>query len=377
MPALTKRINDVLIKTLGLRVVRTPETKSGIRFVRLSKKQNKKEWANNEPIGMVEDVSNTRIIGWVSSAADPKSVKVTLNINGIEVYETIPVVPKDLNTNTSIREFFIGMRHVWDYCKETDRITVRVGGKILPVKDQGIYIKPPTNGEKSLDDLLILLATGHTLNRRGRVQKKKSLNPNWQDNVLDLQNRVSAEVKRVFNIETFLIYGSLLGSVREGGIIDHDNDIDLAYISTHKSGKLAAEEVTEIAKHLAMSEEFDSRLMRYGIHIHNRANPKIRIDLFHLYFNEDDELSFPFGIAGNTKYTSQDWAGLKATDFLGTPVNIPINPEPLIEYIYGADWRTPIIGFDWNHARTARADDAHTTDEQILAVKKLNERPEA
>lgn len=374
MQKLTKQINRFLKKTLGIRIIRTPDNKAGIKVVKLPKQRNRSEWPNNEPIGMVEEVSDKSIIGWVSAKPGNESIKVTLHINGNPVSETFAVVPTNLNTNTSVREFFIGMRAVWDYCKQTDRLTIRVGDQILPIKGHGVYVNPENDGEKSLDDLIVLLSKGYTLTRRGRVQKKKSLNKEWQDSVLDLQDRVSAEVKSVFDVDTFLIYGSLLGSVREGGIIDHDNDIDLAYISKHRSGRLAAQEITEIAKHLAETEEFDSRLMKYGIHIHDRANPKIRIDLFHLFFNEEDILSFPFGIAGSTRYTSQDWKGLKETEFLDIPVNIPIDPEPLLTYIYGDDWRTPIIGFDWNHARTASASDALTTEEERLAVKNLNAR---
>lgn len=375
MQKLVNQINRVLKKTFGIRIIRTLDNKIGVKIVKLPRQRNRSEWPNTGPIGMVEAVTEKSIIGWVSANEAEESIKVTLHINGHPVSETFAVVPTNLNTNTSVREFFIGMRKVWDYCKKADRLTIRVGDQILPIKGHGVYLNPQIDGDKSLDDLVVLLSKGYTLTRRGRIQKKKSLNKEWQDSVLDLQDRVSAEVKRVFDVDTFLIYGSLLGSVREGGIIDHDNDIDLAYISKHRSGRRAAEEITEIAKHLAKSEEFDSRLMKYGIHIHDRANPTIRIDLFHLFFNEEDTLSFPFGIAGTTRYTSQDWKGLEETEFLDVPVNLPIDPEPLLTYIYGEDWRTPIIGFDWNHARTASASDALTTEEERLAVKELNARP--
>ena len=336
-----------------------------------------KEWAGNAPIGMVKEFSESKIIGWVSVSDESKPPKITLHVNGVPVYETVPAISREYKSNTNVREFYIGMRQIWDFCKKTDRLTVRMNGNILPIAGEGIYMNPARDGERSLDELVVILARGHVLNRRGSLQKKKTLNKKWQADVLDFQAGVSAELKRAFNIETFIVYGTLLGSVREGGVIDHDTDIDLAYISKHEEGRRAAEEITEIAKHFAQTEEFDSRLTKVGLHVHDRANPNVRIDIFHLYFDERGLLKFPHGIAGHTEYKSSQWVGLEKTKFLDYTFNIPINPEPILEHIYGSNWRTPIVGFNWDHARTTQAVEAFTTEEERLAVKKLNARPEA
>ncbi len=51
------------------------------------------------------------------------------------------------------------------------------------------------------------------------------------------------EIKKVFNqagVEFFLIFGTCLGAVREGGIIEHDNDIDLGVVKGRSLSEIQA-----------------------------------------------------------------------------------------------------------------------------------------
>ncbi len=62
---------------------------------------------------------------------------------------------------------------------------------------------------------------------------------------------------------------------------------------------------------------FDVECKKTALHIHDADEPSLRIDLFHLYFDENDDLVFPFGIASRTKFTRADWRGIDEATFAG------------------------------------------------------------
>ena len=84
----------------------------------------------------------------------------------------------------------------------------------------------------------------------------------------------------------------------------------------------------------------------------------MRVNLFHLYFDESGELRFPFGVAGGGRLDLASWAGVHDTDFCGEQVPVPVAAEAFLEHVYGADWRVPNPGFSWSHDGVVRAGDA-------------------
>lgn len=338
-----KKINTALEMTFGVKVKKT-------RW----KTSKKPEWPSaSSPVGMVDYFGRKYITGWVSAPYIDYPIKVTLNINGVPVHGTWANVKSTLNTPDKVQSFYIGTKEIWDYCKKKDRLTVRVGDTILPIANKGTYKKPRDDGAQSLEDLKEKLSNKYVFNRGGHLQLSKKLDTAWQKKVIRLYNRTSKALKKYANITPFLIYGSLLGQVREGTFIGHDDDFDIAFISKHNDGHGAAMELVDIARFLK-EEGFAIELKGTAIHIHDELEPDIRIDLFHLFFNKNKELSFPFGIAGTSTFMKTDWNGTTKNQFAGFPVTIPKNAEKLVEHIYGESWQTPIAGFNWNHARTKR-----------------------
>ena len=47
--------------------------------------------------------------------------------------------------------------------------------------------------------------------------------------------RLLTDLREQCQVEAFLNFGALLGAIREGGMLGHDSDIDLAYVSPHTS----------------------------------------------------------------------------------------------------------------------------------------------
>lgn len=307
-------------------------------------------------IGMVELFEQRQVVGWVEANADRFPIRVTLFINDVEVASTWADDPSQHNTRRMIRSFRFALYDIWQFCHKRDRLTVRIDGRPVPIAAKGTYKRPGKDGKHTLADLKHRFDEGYVFGQTGRLQLSKKLDTVWQDSVFGLYEKVSAIVSSKHGYDAFVIYGSLLGLVREGGFIGHDIDFDAAYLSRCTDGREAATELRDIAFTL-IDAGLDVECMRTALHIRDVTDPRIRIDLFHLYFDKNDEIAFPFGVAGNTKMTKHAWAGVTEAQLAGRTVRAPANAAALVEHIYGKNWRTPIAGFNWDRARTGWARD--------------------
>lgn len=311
--------------------------------------------------GMVETFEYWRIVGWVVGEPDVFPIRVSLYVNDLEVASTWADNPVKRNTWAEARGFRFALADIWKYCKKTDRVTVRIGDTLLPIAAKGIYKRPANKGEHSLADLQEAFANNYLFGQMGELQLSKKFDHAWQRSVIDLYRRVGDVVRERYGYEPFVIYGSLLGLVREGGFIGHDIDFDAAYVSDRTDGPSAAAELREIAL-LLVDHGFDVECKRTALHIHDQSDHELRIDLFHLYFQEG-ELRFPFGIVGPPKVAQDNWLGVAPAELAGHRVFAPQPAEAMAEHIYGASWRTPIAGFNWGVARTGWARDGWMPDD--------------
>jgi SAM-dependent methyltransferase len=303
--------------------------------------------------GQVEVFDLREIVGWVSGPTDMLPAQVGFYVNELRVAATWSQESSELTAaGEASGSFRIPLSDVWKYCRRSDRLTVQVNGRPLPIEGSGTYRVPEQDGTSTLRDLQRKFDQGFVFSRTGRLQLSKRLDSVWQAAVLNLYDQVSDVVRQWHGHELFAIYGTLLGMVREGGFIGHDNDFDVAYISASHDGRAAAREVGEIAVSL-IDAGFDVECRRTALHIHDRHNPRTRMDVFHLYFDDHGDLAFPYGVAGSSVYTRTDWRGLEDQRIARHTLKVPEQAESLVEYIYGASWRTPLPGFNWNRARTS------------------------
>jgi hypothetical protein len=157
--------------------------------------------------------------------------------------------------------------------------------------------------------------------------------------LLDSIEQVLGEL-RACGIEAFLAYGSLLGAVREGGLIGHDNDADLGYVSRFEH---PAEAVAE-------SFRLQRALVERGLPVTRYSGMGIRVDV-----SEPDGGTRGLDVFGGFMMDGslylmgevgapfeREWVWpLGEVSFEGRTLPGPAQPERLLEAMYGPTWRTP------------------------------------
>jgi SAM-dependent methyltransferase len=306
---------------------------------------------------IVEAFDQQQVTGWIEEPAGGAAVRVALQVNGGEVASTWAVDAADRRGAGTLRSFRFVLHDLWDYVRTTDQVSVEIDGQAVPIAGAGTYVTPARDGSEPLERLHELLAQGHIFNPDGRLQLSKTVDLAWQEVVLGLQGRIHAALTELRDYETFLVYGTLLGAVRDGGFIGHDREFDCAYVSNQTSGPAAARELQEIAFAL-IDRGFRVHASDSALHIADATSGGARVNLFHLYFDAAGTLQFPFGVAGTTAVPSSAWHGTSDLELGGATVRIPAPPEPVLEQIYGPDWQTPNPGFTWSRDRASNASDA-------------------
>jgi hypothetical protein len=277
---------------------------------------------------------------------------VELFLNDIKVAGTLASVGNTSGEHEE-RPFRFALRDVWRFARTRDRFTVTADGQPLTIGAGGRrHLQPDKSGPRTPARLRQRMAEGYIFDQFGRLRLSKKLDTEWQRNVLALFSAVRAFANERFGYEVFLIYGSLLGAVREGGFIGHDIDLDAAFICRSTDGPGAAAELRDLAFALI---DAGYVVESFRTHLHVTDDAGTRIDVFHVYFDDDDRLRLPFGIAGTTTISRADWRGVEDIDLPGGRGVVPVNKEQFVEHLYGADWRSPKPGFHWPYDRTDRA----------------------
>jgi hypothetical protein len=318
-------------------------------------RHNENSPAAAEVVNAVVEVFERReISGWIEVGAGSAPARVGLYINDDEVAATWAMTWAGRRVAGELRKFRFALYDLWRFTNRTDRVSVRVGGVALPIAGKGTFYQPKQDGAESLKTLKRRLASGYVFGQGGRLQLSKSVDTKWQSTVMGLYGRVNAALEDAFGYQAFLCYGTLLGAVREGGFIGHDLDFDCAYLSKHTDSSAVLAELKAVAFHL-IDRDFDVIAKRTCLAIRDQASDGVKIDLFHLFYDEAGEIRFPFGIAGTSAFHKSQFTHTRESQLAGAPALVPNSPELLLAHIYGADWRTPNPGFNWQNDRSRSA----------------------
>ncbi len=296
-------------------------------------------------------MSTREIVGVLEMSGGGAPRRLRLLVNDLEV-DRLDVAP----SGDGSAGFRFRTRDMWHYCGPEDRITVCTASGPLPMPDGSPCHSPKGKAKRPLAELRMRLDAGEIVNSQGSLSLPKYLDVEWQQAVTRLYGDIDKAVHEIAGYHPFLAYGSLLGAVREGRPLGHDHDFDTAYLSAYTDPGEVAAEAGRIA--LALQERgFSIEARATCIHVADAERTQ-RIDLYHFFFNEADELRLAWGSVSEAPFRKDRWAGLEKMEFAGATVSVPRNAEDLVAHFYGPNWRVPNPGFNWERERTTRAKEA-------------------
>lgn len=161
-----------------------------------------------------------------------------------------------------------------------------------------------------------------------------------------VQGHTLIGVLRDMGLRPFIVGGTLLGGVRDGNLLPHDDDADIAYLSEHTTPVDVALEGYRVGRRL---EELGYSLMRHSathMQLHFRddsTGANYYIDVFAAFFTDDGCINQPFHVRGPMRNEQMLPFGSITMDGFEFPV--PADLDHWLTLNYDEHWRIPNPGF--------------------------------
>ncbi len=203
---------------------------------------------------------------------------------------------------------------------------------------------------ESTEPVRIVDDEGHPLavDKGGRLQRDFSnTGESAREEIMDALEKVTRDLTEECGLDTYLMYGCLLGAVREGRMIGHDSDADVAYLSRSTHPFDIIRECTRAIRRM--------RALGWKVVRMSGANFKVwvplpdgrrcGIDVFGTFHIGDS-----FYATASLKGTLDRSALLPfgTVTLEGREIVAPHRPEEVLEFAYGPGWRVPDPAFHFD-----------------------------
>ena len=172
--------------------------------------------------------------------------------------------------------------------------------------------------------------------------------------------KITTDILDEFNIDYFLISGTLLGYIRHNDFIPYDDDIDLIVSSDIKKHESAIftkynHKINMIKTDYLIKFCFKDKVYNLS-HVDKNWSKYLLnandlyfwpfIDLFMFEYKNDDKINF-FG----KDWDTNEFFPKQKIEFNNILVSIPKNPDYFLSRNYGNDYMTILKSSGWNHKK--------------------------
>lgn len=161
------------------------------------------------------------------------------------------------------------------------------------------------------------------------------------------------EVLESLGLKHFIIDGTLLGAVREGDFIGHDNDMDFGVFAEEWTPELLQEVKDKMGKKgITLYHQFGDFVNSLEVAFMRES---IKCDLF-FYRRDGNKRVFHAFLHGGEdpardtityEYPADLIENIRPMIFQMEYYPAPADPVKVLEIKYGADWKVPIKEWDW------------------------------
>jgi len=167
-----------------------------------------------------------------------------------------------------------------------------------------------------------------------------------------IANKFLQDLKFVYDkigLKFFLMYGTLIGAIRDNDFPWHDEDVDVGvFFEDFKQEifDMANELFKEMGYLICTGPKINKRYTQ--IHIVNRQYPKYKVDTYMFCLYKGGRCNYRFTRSGEDYYLDYPlkyFKNFKEIDFLGAKYLVPNPPEELLDYMWGqGSWKIPAGG---------------------------------
>jgi len=156
--------------------------------------------------------------------------------------------------------------------------------------------------------------------------------------------KVRDDIRALGHLPLFM-YGTLLGAIREGDFIPHDDDLDLAIILERVNPKELPARADQFLEELRSTGMKVTRGPK-GVPLLHCQRPPLTIDIF-LLSHFEGKMYWPHKHLSLKAEDPEIFLPVGEIEFKGETFDAPKDPEAVSEARYGADWRVPNDAFEW------------------------------
>ncbi len=205
-----------------------------------------------------------------------------------------------------------------------------------------------------------------SLNKKGSRRTIGALSSNETESLLAWAAHLDEFFRNELDRPLFITYGTLLGIVRDGQLLDHDDDFDMGYVSPGASPSEVRRDTAYVVRTL-LKAGYDTHVGRtLRPAIPGSADSPIPVDILPCWFGD----GFFWGYGPPVALDRSDIEPLEALEYEGVRLSMPRRPELLLQRHYGTTWIYPDSGFGYEPA-SIPASQRNRSDSALLGISDI------